>query len=203
MGISPGRRPLITTTNLQEYFQKTLDHSLKQNSVEAEQETVFYIVQLLTNFLRSEQLFETTDDGLRIKPLALHYIDALQHASHQERHRALQQLGDVALFIAGLFADSLERKPVDVDYYIAMGGNAYGYLAENFRGTRRRTVFSMVFAELSEKFTKFVDVLAEINEHANMQHSANILRLYELWIATGRRRAARRLRASGLSPRHL
>ncbi len=197
---STGRRQLISTTNLQEHFQNALDESLKQNRVQAEQETVFYIVQLLINFLRSDQLFETTDEGLRIKPLALHYIDALQHASQQDRDRALQQLGDVALFISGLFADSLERRPIDIDYYIAMGGNAYGCLAENTRTSRRNKVFALVFAELSEKFTKFVDVLGEIGDHANMQCSANILRLYELWLKTGSQRVARRLRALGIDP---
>jgi len=37
----------------------------------------------------------------------------------------MQRLGDTALFIAGVFADSLNRKLVDVDYYVAMGGTAY------------------------------------------------------------------------------
>ena len=200
MGQSTSLQSLISTTNLQEHFKNALDQSLKQNSVQAEQETVFYIVQVLINFLRSDQLFEKTDDGLRIKPLALHYIDALQQASQQDRDRALRQLGDVALFVSGFFADSLERRPIDVDYYIAMGENAYGCLAENNRSLRRSKVFASIFAELSEKFSRFVDVLAEIGDHANMRCSVNILRLYELWVKTGSQRAARRLRALGIDP---
>ena len=47
-----------------------------------------------------------------------------------ERNRALQRLGDVSLFIAGFFAGSFARKLVDIDYHIAMGGRAYGSLAD-------------------------------------------------------------------------
>lgn len=200
MGNASGQHTLISTKNLKEHFRDTLQQTLAHNQVDAEQETIIYIVQLLLNFLRSDQLFEKTEHGLHIKPLALHYIDALQHASDENRHRSLQQLGDMALFIAGLFADSLERKPVDVDYYIAMGGNAYGYLAESAHTTRRGKVFAQIFAELAGKFTKFVDALSEINDHANMQYSVNILRLYEVWRKTGSERAARRLRALGIEP---
>ncbi|GAB4358946.1 MAG: hypothetical protein Kow006_27730 [Gammaproteobacteria bacterium] len=194
------REPLISTENLEEHLKTTLRQTLAQNKVEAEQETILYIVQILLNYLRSDQLFERSEHGLQIRPLALHYIEALQHASLENRDRSLQQLGDIALFIAGLFADSLERKPVDIDYYIAMGGNAYGHLAQSVHTSRRGIVFRQIFAELAEKFTQFVDALGEINDHANMQYSANILRLYELWRKTGSTRAARRLRALGIEP---
>ena len=48
----------------------------------------------------------------------------------QARQRALQRLGDVSLFIAGFFARSFARKLIDIDYHIAMGGNAYSSLAD-------------------------------------------------------------------------
>ena len=46
-----------------------------------------------------------------------------------ERERGLQRLGDVSLFVAGFFAHSFARKLIDIDYHIAMGGQAYGTLA--------------------------------------------------------------------------
>lgn len=196
MSRDTSRPEVIATTSIQNYFHQSLHSALQNNNVNAEEETIGYIVRLLSNFVRSEQLFEESDDGLRIKPLALHYADALYVSSRQDRHRALQRLGDVALFIAGVFADSLERKLVDIDYYIAMGGNAYGYLASN----EHRAVLVQVFSELSEKFVSFVDVLAEISDQSHMQRDANIMRLYEVWLKTGSARAARRLRAVGIEP---
>lgn len=190
------RLEVIAATNVQSYFHQSLNTALHNNHVNAEEETVGYLVRLLCNFMRSEQLFDAGEDGLRIKPLAFHYADAVHGTSRQDRHRALQRLGDVALFIAGLFADSLERKLVDIDYYIAMGGHAYGYLANN----EHRAVLIQVFSELSEKFVSFVDVLAEIGDQSHMQRDANIMRLYEIWLKTGSARAARRLRAVGIEP---
>ena len=187
---------LLTTTNIQSYFHQSLQTALDNNKLRVEDETIGYLVRLLSNFLHSDKLFEESEDGLHIRPLALYYAEAISLSSRSNRHRVLQQLGDVALFISGLFADSLERKLVDVDYYIAMGGNAYGYLADN----ERRVVFAQIFAELSRNFVGFVDVLSEINESSNNRNHRNILRTYEIWAKTGSPRAARRLRALGIEP---
>jgi hypothetical protein len=51
-----------------------------------------------------------------MKPLALHYADAVNAPSIAERGAALRKLGDIALFISSLFADNLNRKLVDIDY---------------------------------------------------------------------------------------
>ena len=47
------------------------------------------------------------------------------------RFELLKKLGDRSLYISGFFADSLQRKVVDVDYYAEMGGVAYGALADS------------------------------------------------------------------------
>lgn len=187
---------LVATTDLPSYFQQSLQTALTHNRIKAEHETVSYLAQLLSHFMRSEHLFDKNEDGMCIKPLAFHYAEALQQTTPFERNRSLQRLGDVALFIAGLFAESLERKLVDIDYYIAMGGTAYGYLANN----DRRVVFAQVFAELSEKFVSFVDVLAEIYEHSDKRNDRDVMRIYDFWSKTGSQRAARQLRELGIEP---
>ncbi len=102
------------------------------------------------------------------------------------------------LFIAGFFAQSFARKLVDVDYHISMGGQAYSSLASSMaRG--RRAVLAQVFAELAAKFQPMVDALNEISE-ASCQHSQrDLLRLYELWLKTGSRRAHRTLQQLGVN----
>ena len=63
------------------------------------------------------------------------YSDALEEESGEARNQILRRLGDVALFISGVFSRSLKRRVVDVDYYIAMGGGAYlGGLLYDFSG---------------------------------------------------------------------
>ncbi len=194
------RAKVITSASPHEYFQKTIHQALHEQRVEADNDTVAYLVFLLVDFIRAERLFERTPDGLRIRPLALHYERVLSSRSERERHAALRRLGDVALFIAGLFADSLERKLVDIDYYIAMGGSAYGFLASNPPPRALGGGVARVFQELSDKFTDFVDVLGEVGDRSNLKQDANVLRLYEVWLRSGSKRAERRLRALGIEP---
>ena len=57
-----------------------------------------------------------------------------------------------------------------------------------------------VYAELSYKFTDFVDALAEVGAEANFSNDSNLLRSYDNWLRTGSRRAARHLRHAGIEP---
>ena len=112
----------------------------------------------------------------------------------------LRRVGDTSLFVAGFLGDGFARKLIDVDYYIDMGGAAYGRLSDTVRGTREGRAFgTVVFAELAEKFRDFVDVLAEIRDSGKAA-AIDVLRLYEVWLRTGSRRAARLLREHGLEP---
>jgi hypothetical protein len=162
--------------------------------------TAHYVVNLLTLFSRSDALYEEVDTGRGLKPLALMLADAVDAPGPSERAYALQRLGDVSLFIAGFFADGLAHKIVDIDYYIYMGGGAYHSLSRAIQSTRRGTAFGPVFDELAYKFKDFVDVLADIRAAAQDTHDQDVLRLYEIWLRTGSRRAERLLRGMGIEP---
>lgn len=191
---------LITGIDVHEYFQGVLAETLDRQSVPVLEETVLYLSNLLAKFVRSENLFDHTQDGIMIRPLATLYGDAVNASSLEEEYRALQRLGDLALFLSGLFAHSLGRSLVDVDYYIAMGGNAYASLAGSGRLSRTRRTLCAVFSELAERFAAVVDVLAEVGETGTLKTSHDILRLYEIWLASGSPRAAARLRQLGIDP---
>jgi hypothetical protein len=105
----------------------------------------------------------------------------------------------VSLFVAGFFAQGFARKIIDIDYHIAMGGQAYSALAEALARTRSH-VLGQVFGELSEKFQPMVDALNEVSE-ASYQHSdKDILRLYEVWLKTGSKRSFDILKRLGVDP---
>lgn len=191
---------LITETSLQEYFQTSLSDALENQKVKAGADTIHYVVGLLTSFARAEKLFDHTPDGMMIRPLALVYADAVEGKTVDERNRALRRLGDVALFISGIFSQSLNRCVVDVDYYVSMGGSAYSYLSDTMRATNRGRAMSGIYDELASKFVAFVDVLGEVSEGANCSNDIDVLRQYELWLRTGSTRAAERLRAAGIHP---
>ncbi|RMF98229.1 MAG: hypothetical protein D6727_03355 [Gammaproteobacteria bacterium] len=201
--MAPGRNfsgGLETVRNLEEFFRDSLDAAAAANRVTLDSQTMHYVVNLLTLFSRSESFYEPGPDGPRLRPLALMLADAMDAASEEERNFALQRIGDVALFVAGLFADSLRRAAVDVDYYVYMGGGAYQSLAGSLRGTLRGRLFGEVFTELSAKFALLVDVLQEMRAASRGSSHEDALRLYELWVKTGSPRAERLLRAYGIQP---
>ena len=188
---------VLTCANLREYFHGALQNALAHQHVAVEDQTEHYVVNLLTLFSRSEQLFEQTPDGVRLKPLVQMMSEALEAPTARERERGLQRLGDVSLFIAGFFAHSFARKLIDIDYHIAMGGCAYGTLAGGLNRARR-PVLGRVFAELAAKFQPLVDALNEISDTARRYSQADVLRLYEIWLKTGSPRARTALRGLGI-----
>jgi len=195
-----GRPSLIVDMNVVEYFKESLGSALSRQKLKAGDETVFYVVNLLARMARAENLFQQTPDGVMQQPLALTYAEAVEAKTPVERDTALRRLGDVALVVAGLFAASFSRKLVDIDYYIAMGGSAYGMLSVQCTGTVQGRTFGAIFAELSEKFQGFVDALAEMADQTPLGCQGDVLRLYEIWMKTGSAYAAERLRRLGIEP---
>ena len=106
----------------------------------------------------------------------------------------------VALFVAGFFARSFARKLIDVDYHIAMGGNAYSSLADTLPRTLSGRCVAAVYAQLAQKFQGLVDALNEVSDMSHRYTDADILRLYEMWMKTGSPRARGLLRQLGVQP---
>ena len=170
-----------------EYFKELVEGALAHQRIAAGELTSFYVVNLLTGFLQRPAEDDET-------PLAFRLAEALDAAGMRQRAN-LKQIGDRSLFISGFFADSLNRKLVDVDYYVSIGGTAYTALSRYETDT-----FSPVFAELADNFVRFVDVLSEVSERASLCSNADLLRLYERWLRTGSRRSGQLLAERGVVP---
>ena len=197
---APEIKPLVAVTNLREFFHDSVQTALRKQQVAVDDHTEHYVVNVLTMFARSDELYEQTPEGTRLKPLAHMLAAAAEAPTPQQRDQALRRLGDVSLFIAGFFAQSFARKLIDIDYHIAMGGRAYGTLAESARNSIRGQAFSAVFLELAQKFQRLVDVLNDVAEMAHEHSDKDILRLYEIWLKTGSPRAYGILRRLGVDP---
>ena len=193
------RHQVIAVGSLQEFFRDALNDAMSHQKLSVRDHTEHYIVNLLTLFSRTDALYETTPKGPRLKPLVVMLAEALDAPTPSERNRGLQRLGDVSLFIAGFFAGSFARKLIDIDYHIAMGGRAYGSLADHL-GRGRGQSLAGVFAELAQKFQRLVDALNEVSELSYTHTDRDILRLYEIWMKTGSRRAQTLLRRLGVEP---
>ncbi|MBK7902382.1 MAG: hypothetical protein IPJ97_05030 [Proteobacteria bacterium] len=192
--------PTIDVRNLREFFRDSVHAALERQRVEVKDHTEHYVVNLLTMFARSDALFDGASGRPQLKPLALMLAEAGEAPTREDRLRTLQRLGDVSLFMAGFFAQGFARRLVDIDYHIAMGGRAYGTLADSCRTSGRRRALGVVFTELAHKFQRLVDALNDVSEMARRHDHRDVLRQYEIWLKTGSPRAHGILRSLGVEP---
>lgn len=175
-----------------EYFRELVESALTRQQLRAHELTSYYLVDLLCRFVRPDQRTPFADDTG--EPLALRLGRALGSGGLEQRAR-LRNLGDFSLFMSGFFSDSLNRRSVDVDYYVSMGEYAYGSLSR-----RDEDALGEVFGELAGKFVPFMDVLSVVSEQAGVRSSVDVLRLYEKWLRTGSPRDGQRLADQGIVP---
>jgi hypothetical protein len=173
-----------------EYFKELVERALVHQQVAADELTSYYLVSLLCGFIHTDNEAAAFPDA----PLAMQLGRALESGGARQR-ADLRRVADTSLFVSGYFSDSLRRKLVDVDYYVALGGYAYASL-----GRCNGDHWSFVFADLSDRFVTFVDVLGEVSEQSGLTSNTDLLRLYEKWLRTGSRRDGTRLAERGIVP---
>lgn len=183
----------LNAPGLTEYFRDLVREAfskrrcpLRAKGIQDPEAIEFYLVNLLKESVMSADQ----------EPLALLYLRAAR-AEVGLRVKLLKRLGDFSLFITGFFPESLSRQIVDVDYYVQMGESAYGSLSTLLA---RRSALAGVFAELAGRFVSYMDILSEVSEKTSARKDRDLLRLYELWLRTGSRRAAGLLASEGIHP---
>ena len=143
-----------------------------------------YLVGLLTEFVN----VRITDE-----PLSLLLVGKGQETPG-ERVRVLKEVGDTSLYVTGFFADSLEKKLVDADYYMGIGTSAYSQLARHLHKSKS---IRIVYEELAQQFPRFVDVLSDVRSQVNVA-SSDLVSMYRQWQQTRSQWIERRLRTLGV-----
>ncbi len=180
---------MLTDIRPIEHFKGLVTEAIKHQNIATDEMTEFYLSSLLASFVDSKKL--------STEPLAITYIKALE-SDRELRGRLLKELGDLSLFTSGFFPDSLTRKIVNVDYYIAMGASSYDHLASIHNS--EESTLGTLFSELALKFKLFVEVLAEVSERCRLTSSTDILHIYERWLKTKSQRTEALLRELGIEP---
>ncbi|MEZ5589027.1 MAG: hypothetical protein R3E46_18330 [Sedimenticolaceae bacterium] len=162
---------VIHAPQLSAYFHHEVQGAAERRHLRADEATLHYLSLLLCQYARSERVFDFDDRHLQLRPLALIYGDALGAGSRRERRLWLQRLGDLALFVGGLFAGRLGRRFQDIEYCVAMGGNAYGYLQQTATRPQEQAQ-AAVFGELSDGFAQFVDLVATVTGRPGARQDA-------------------------------
>jgi hypothetical protein len=192
-----GKSNLTLVAQPQDYFRELVIEALGKQKVSTQPETEFYLVNLLNQFIKADRLYSRDAEGsVREESLALMVKEALEQPKPQAQSALFRHVGDVSLYVAGFFQDSLNRKLVDVDYYIDMGGTAYHQVAVR----AEEQIMKVLYQELADKFGTFVEVLAEVSDKTTPKTEKDLLRMYELWVRTRSERAAKALQEAGILP---
>jgi hypothetical protein len=191
------KRHLTLVAQPQEYFRELVTDALGKQKVSTKPETEFYLVNLLNQFINTDRLYTRDGEGgVKDEPLALMIKEAIEQPEKRNQTVLFRHVGDVSLYKAGFFQDSLNRKMVDIDYYIGMGGTAYQQVAAR----AEEEVMRALYQELADKFGAFVEVLATISDRTTPRTEKDLLRLYDLWLRTKSERAAKALQEAGILP---
>lgn len=175
-----------------EFFKEQVEAACERQQLHPQPLTSYYVVSLLAEYVHLGHA-GSGDAMSSDEALGLKLLRALDSGGTTQR-LGLKQVGDASLFISGFFSDSLRRSLVDVDYYVSLGGYAYRSLVTSDDS------LSSIFAELSDKFVSFVDVLSEVSARTSLTNNADLLRLYEKWLRTGSRQNGDLLAERGIVP---
>jgi len=106
----------------------------------------------------------------------------------------LKKLADKSLYMSGFFAESFQRKIIDVDYYAEIGGSAYYQLSS----VTKEDTMAKVYSVFSSRFVDFMDVLTLISQNSLVQSNQSVLRLYDQYLRTGSELAREKLIEMGV-----
>ena len=192
----PTRDTDLCQRSMTDYFQDEVARTASELRSPVPADAQLYLADLMVRFASTDRLYEVRDGKREEEPLAFILRRALE-LDEDGRIRTLKHLGDIALFTSGVFPERVERRGVELDYYIQMGGMAYSNVATLATHRARGMGFADLYAKLAEHFRDLVTVLWEVADHARANTTQGLLELYRKWEQTKSARLARKLTKSG------
>ena len=174
-----------------DYFQELITQAAQDTQKSSRKESVQYLASLLNDFLkaRTEALNLSTFDNLT-PSLALMEAGALATGN---QFRLYKKIGDVSLFVSGLFLNALARSMLDLDYYKTIGEKGY-HLAHTVSAEQ---TLKETFLDLSLNFLSYIEILHHVSTVIGLSGNKNLLYIYDQWIKTQSEFFERILRARG------
>lgn len=180
------------------FFYERVQQAQVRQKIKLNENVEFYIVHLLADYCKP--LSVGTEDCL-----ALLLKKALE-SEREQQAQLFKQMGDTALYFSGFFQEFFNRKTFDLSYYLSMGETAYGHLSQLMkRSSARDSGLSPLFRDLSQHFSKAVEIVLDVAEHTayGKEHTRDNLSVYEAWLNTASPQLEKTLRGRGISPVHV
>lgn len=155
---------------IRRHLQQMVYEALTHENVKVSKLVGEYTVNILVDFIDAEHL-TSSEGGLPV--LAWLYRDAA-NLKGSRKIAALKKLGDVSLFLAGLFSDYVRKTTNGLGYYVDMGRSAYDTIAVS--------ALNPIYDELSKNFIPLVGALNFIASRTSTSHELDLDGLFELYV---------------------
>ncbi|MBY0314144.1 MAG: hypothetical protein K2Q26_01405 [Bdellovibrionales bacterium] len=190
-----GRSTVSLCVDVKQFFRQSLNEALIECHVETYPVVESYLVDILEYYSITERLYDAENDsGRKTRDTLAEMLLKANSSSPRARIELLKKLGDSSLYISGFFGDSLQRKVVDVDYYIDMGSTAYSSLSHGIY----EDTFAKLYKEIAFRFNQFVDVFAVMSRRTMTTDGDNIFRMMDIYAKTGSQRTQETLIQKGV-----
>jgi len=185
---------LILSESMGEFFRTEITEARDELGMCFNESVEHYLVNLLCDYIQRGERPLPQDE-----PLAFLYKRAIEAPEVLEQIQFMRDLGDVALYSAGFFGESIEKSSVDRNYYVSMGGAAYQTVAGLIGGKRQGGSFASMYQSLGNGFSELVKLLNHLEEAqlARSRSHNDLLKLYARWLKTRRPRLYNLLLGSG------
>lgn len=172
---------IIVDESLSAFFMGQLEQVQAQRQACLRKDVEAYLVDLLARYALRVGLA-----GRRSPAFAIELLEAREKGTP-----ALRDVGDRALFVAGVVPQSLERSAIDAQYVCSIGAQAYRSIFEAKRQLD-------LFLELSDSFSELVSLMREVASPLEKGQPSSLISLYERWLETGDEMAEKQLVQAGV-----
>lgn len=173
---------ILSEDNLALFFYEQIEAAQNQKQATLRKDVEAYVVNLLARFA-----LRVGHAGRKSPAFALQLLEAQEQGAE-----ALREVGDRALFVAGVVPQSLAHSAVDEHYVCSIGAQAYRSV---FLERRQLDLFDV----LANTFVQVAEVMREVaTPFAPKSDKSNLIGLYEQWLEKGDRDSAKDLIEAGV-----
>lgn len=173
---------MLVLKNINEEIYEIVSENEKKVSLELNDYSKLYLLNTMKNLIEKNDFFYTEiigEDSLGEAFMRAFTKDLLG------KIKTLKAVGDLCLIYSGFFPDKLNRKLVDIDYFIKLGQLSFLALYRIYSTMNSVSDLKNLYLEVSKEFLKIVTVMLEIARKFKLLNEDNLLKVYERWQKTG------------------
>jgi hypothetical protein len=186
---------LAIVPSVSDFFHQEIEKISRRHGLQLNPAVQQYLSEVLVKFASTQELKLTHPTEEKTLTPTQFWLE-IQKLPISQQFLALQFLGDYSLFTTGFFNDHVNKSLLDMDYFQALGGQAY-YRAGEIRETLATERALNVYFSLAESFTRFSEMFSELFDQTLLHSTDGAIKLFEKWQQSGSEHLTRLLREDG------